>query len=285
MELITFLIIGALAGFAAGLFGVGGGTIIVPLLFIVFTQMGYSPDNIMHLALGTSLATIIVTSISSLMAHNKKGAVMWPVFKNLAPGLAIGCFLGAGIAGQISGLYLQLIVGVFLLWVAYRMFAKAKKPITTNAASGTNTNTDNDTDSPHAHAALPAKSKQLAAGGVIGVASAIFGIGGGSLTVPYLTRYNVVMQKAVGTSAACGLPIAIAGALGYMVFGTQAQIDVPNTIGFVHIYAFLGISIMSFFTAKVGAKVAHMLSPSLLKKCFSVLLFVVGFYFLYKGLF
>ena len=276
MELIIFLIIGALAGFAAGLFGVGGGTIIVPLLFIVFTQMGYSPDNIMHLALGTSLATIIVTSISSLMAHNKKGAVMWPVFKNLAPGLAIGCFLGAGIAGQVSGLYLQLIVGVFLLWVAYKMFFGGKKQVAnpaTNSSSADDANTQ-----------LPSKPQQLAAGGVIGIASAIFGIGGGSLTVPYLTRYGVVMQKAVGTSAACGLPIAIAGALGFMFFGMQQRIDVPNTIGFVHIYAFLGISIMSFFTAKLGAKVAHILSPELLKKCFSVLLTVVGCYFLYKGL-
>ena len=276
MELIVFLIIGALAGFAAGLFGVGGGTIIVPLLFIVFTQMGYSPDNIMHLALGTSLATIIVTSISSLMAHNKKGAVMWPVFKNLAPGLAIGCFLGAGIAGQISGLYLQLIVGVFLLWVAYKMFFGGKKQVAnpaTNSSSADDANTQ-----------LPSKPRQLAAGGVIGIASAIFGIGGGSLTVPYLTRYGVVMQKAVGTSAACGLPIAIAGALGFMIFGMQQQVNVPNTIGFVHIYAFLGISIMSFFTAKVGAKVAHMLSPQLLKKCFALLLFVVGCFFLYKAL-
>ncbi len=93
MELIIFLAIGALAGFAAGLFGVGGGTIIVPLLFIVFTQMDYSPDVIMHLALGTSLATIVVTSISSLMAHHKNGAVIWPVFKNLALPMAIGCFL------------------------------------------------------------------------------------------------------------------------------------------------------------------------------------------------
>lgn len=276
MELIIFLIIGALAGFAAGLFGVGGGTIIVPLLFIVFTQMGYSPDNIMHLALGTSLATIIVTSISSLMAHNKKGGVIWPVFKNLAPGLVIGCFLGAGIAGQISGLYLQLIVGVFLLWVAYKMVFGGKKPLTdhVNDVGGAN----------HPDVALPSKPKQLAAGGIIGIASAIFGIGGGSLTVPYLTRYGVVMQKAVGTSAACGLPIAIAGALGFMVFGMQQQVDVPNTIGFVHIYAFLGISIMSFFTAKLGAKVAHMLSPELLKRCFAILLTVVGFYFLYKGL-
>ena len=278
MELIIFLIIGALAGFAAGLFGVGGGTIIVPLLFIVFTQMGYSPDNIMHLALGTSLATIIITSISSLMAHNKKGAVMWPVFKNLTPGLVIGCFLGAGIAGQISGLYLQLIVGVFLLWVAYKMFFGGKKPIASNPVTSDINNTASD------NTVLPSKPKQLAAGGVIGIASAIFGIGGGSLTVPYLTRYGVVMQKAVGTSAACGLPIAIAGALGFMIFGMQQQVNVPNTIGFVHIYAFLGISSMSFFTAKLGAKVAHILSPELLKKCFAVLLTVVGCYFLYKGL-
>ncbi len=279
MELLIFLIIGALAGFAAGLFGVGGGTIIVPLLFIVFTQMDYSPDNVMHLALGTSLATIIITSISSLMAHNKKGAVMWPVFKNLAPGLAIGCFLGAGIAGQLSGLYLQLIVGVFLLWVAFNMFTGGKKKVASNTNGASDTNNASNID-----VGLPSKPKQLAAGGVIGIASAIFGIGGGSLTVPYLTRYGVVMQKAVGTSAACGLPIAIAGALGFMFFGMQQQVDVPNTIGFVHIYAFLGISIMSFFTAKVGAKVAHMLSPELLKKCFSVLLFAVGFFFLYKGL-
>lgn len=268
MELIIFLIIGALAGFAAGLFGVGGGTIIVPLLFIVFTQMGYSPDNIMHLALGTSLATIIVTSISSLMAHNKKGAVMWSVFKNLTPGMAVGCFFGAAIAGWLSGVHLQLIVGLFLLWVAYNMFMGGKKQTNTAVTQ----------------MALPSTPKQLAAGGVIGIASAIFGIGGGSLTVPYLTRYGVVMQKAVGTSAACGLPIAIAGALGFMVFGIQQQVDVPNTIGFVHIYAFLGISVMSFFTAKIGAKVAHRLSPQLLKKCFAVLLFVVGCFFLYKGL-
>ncbi len=276
MEILIFLIIGALAGFAAGLFGVGGGTIIVPLLFIVFTQMDYPADNVMHLALGTSLATIIITSISSLMAHNKKGAVLWPVFKNLTPGLALGCFFGAGIAGQISGLYLQLIVGVFLLWVAFNMFIGGKKKVASHATTISETN--------NANPDLPSKPKQLAAGGVIGIASAIFGIGGGSLTVPYLTRYNVVMQKAVGTSAACGLPIAIAGALGFMIFGLQEDVNVPNTIGFVHIYAFLGIASMSFFTAKLGAKVAHILSPEILKKCFSVLLFVVGLYFLYKGL-
>lgn len=265
MELIVFLIIGALAGFAAGLFGVGGGTIIVPLLFIVFTQMGYGPDVIMHLALGTSLATIVVTSISSLMAHHKNGAVLWPVFKNLAPGMAIGCFAGAGIAGLLSGLHLQLIVGVFLIWVAYTMFSGAKKQVDPNQV-------------------LPTNRQQRLAGAGIGIASAIFGIGGGSITVPYLSRYGVVMQKAVGTSAACGLPIAIAGALGFMFFGMKQHIGIANTIGFVHIYAFLGISVMSFFTAKFGAKTAHALSPVVLKKCFAVLLIIVGSFFIFKGI-
>ncbi|AXQ22360.1 sulfite exporter TauE/SafE family protein [Acinetobacter wuhouensis] len=264
MELIIFLIIGTFAGFVAGLFGVGGGTIIVPLLYIVFSQMGYDPDVVMHLALGTSLATIIVTSISSLMAHQKKDGIIWSVFRNLAPGMALGCFLGAGIAGWLSGLHLQMIVGVFLLWVAYTMFMGSKKIVD-------NTKT------------LPSTSAQIGAGVGIGIASAIFGIGGGSITVPYLTHYGVVMQKAVGTSAACGLPIAIAGALGFMLFGMNAQVNVPNTIGYIHVYAFLGISIMSFFTAKFGAKAAHALSPAVLKKCFAVLLLCVGSFFLVKG--
>ena len=115
------------------------------------------------------------------------------------------------------------------------------------------------------------------------MASAIFGIGGGSLTVPYLNRHGVVMQKAVATSAACGLPIAVAGALGFMWFGHQAEVNVPNTIGYIHVYAFFGIALMSFITAKFGAKVAHLLSPAMLKKCFAGLLVVVGLYFIYQG--
>ena len=265
MELIIFLAIGAIAGFTAGIFGIGGGLIIVPLLYVVFTQMDYEPDVIMHMALGTSLATIIVTSISSSIAHHRNGAVIWSVFRNLAPGLVIGSFLGAGIAGLLSGANLQLIIGVFVIWVAYKMLIGSKHVI-------------------DQHSVLPSAFKQFSAGAGIGVASAIFGIGGGSLTVPYLNHYGVVMQRAVGTSAACGLPIAIAGAFGFIFFGIKEQINVPNTIGFIHIYAFLGISIMSFFTAKLGAKAAHTLSPVMLKKCFAVLLFTVGCFFLIKGL-
>ena len=197
MELIIYLLIGAIAGFAAGLFGVGGGLIIVPILFIVFTQLNYDPAIIMHMAVGTSLATIIVTSISSVSAHHKKGAVMWSVFRNLAPGLVAGSFLGAGIADYMSGQGLQLLIGFFAVWVAFKMFKGAHVAVDPAQT-------------------LPSKPMQLAAGGGIGIASAIFGIGGGSLTVPYLNRHGVVMQKAVATSAACGLPIAVAGALGFM---------------------------------------------------------------------
>ncbi len=265
MELIIYLLIGAIAGFAAGLFGVGGGLIIVPILYIVFTQMNYDPNVIMHIAVGTSLATIIVTSISSVTAHHKKGAVLWSVFRNLAPGLVAGSFLGAGIADLMTGQHLQLVIGVFAVWMAYKMFKGAHAVV-----------------DPNRH--LPSAALQLAAGGGIGVASAIFGIGGGSLTVPYLNRHGVVMQKAVATSAACGLPIAVAGALGFIWFGAKEQVDVPNTIGYVHVYAFFGISVMSFITAKFGAKVAHRLSPAMLKKCFAGLLVVVGCYFIYKGL-
>lgn len=265
MELIIYLLIGAIAGFAAGLFGVGGGLIIVPILYVVFTQMHYDPSIIMHMALGTSLATIIVTSISSVSAHHKKGAVLWQVFRNLAPGLALGAFLGAGIADYLSGQGLQLLIGCFAIWVAFKMFRGAGVAVDPQRR-------------------MPSAPMQLAAGGGIGIASAIFGIGGGSLTVPYLNRHGVVMQKAVATSAACGLPIAVAGALGFMWFGKQADVAVPNTIGYVHIYAFIGISVMSFITAKLGAKVAHMLSPAMLKKCFACLLTAVGSYFMYQGL-
>ncbi|AOA57426.1 sulfite exporter TauE/SafE family protein [Acinetobacter larvae] len=264
MELIIYLAIGAIAGFAAGLFGVGGGLIIVPILYVVFTQQGYDPAVIMHLALGTSLATIMVTSISSVMAHQKRGAILWSVFKNLAPGLVVGAFLGAAIADKLPSAVLQLIIGLFACWVAYRMFKGAQQAQSISQQ-------------------LPSTGKQLFAGTGIGIASAIFGIGGGSLTVPYLSKNGVVMQKAVATSAACGLPIAIAGALGFMVFGRSQAIAMPHTIGYVHLYAFIGISVMSFITAKFGAKVAHALSPAKLKKCFAVMLLCIGTYFIVQA--
>ncbi|MEB3767496.1 sulfite exporter TauE/SafE family protein [Acinetobacter sp. MD2] len=266
MELIIYLAIGAIAGFTAGLFGVGGGLIIIPMLYVVFSQQQYAPDVIMHLAVGTSLATIMVTSVSSIMAHHKRGAVLWSVVARFAPGLVVGSFLGAGIAHILSGRSLQLLIGLFSIWVASRMFLGANVAVDT---------------SKH----LPSPLQQGMAGGVIGTASAIFGIGGGSLTVPYLNHYGVVMQKAVATSAACGFPIAVAGALGFIFFGHEANLELPHTWGYVHLYAFFGISCMSFLTAKLGAKVAHALPASVLKRCFSALLCSIGAYFIYQGIF
>lgn len=265
MELLIYLAIGAVAGFSAGLFGIGGGLIIVPILYLVFLQMGYDASVLMHMALGTSLATIVVTSLSSVSAHHKKGAVMWHVFRNFLPGLLLGAFLGAGVAGRLSGDVLQLIIGLFALYIAYKMFRGAATKVD---------------ESRH----LPSVAVQGLVGGVIGVASAIFGIGGGSLTVPYLNRCGVVMQKAIATSAACGLPIALAGAIGFMFFGEQVSGDLKNSIGYVHIYAFIGISVMSFVTAKLGAKVAHALSPVLLKKSFAIYLCLIGIYFIYHSI-
>lgn len=265
MELIIYLAIGAVAGFSAGLFGIGGGLIIVPILYLVFLQMGYDPAVIMHMALGTSLATIVVTSFSSVTAHHKKGAVLWSVFCNFLPGLLLGSFLGAGIAGRMSAELLQLVIGLFVMYMAYKMFRGAATQVD---------------ESKH----LPAAPVQMLVGGGIGLASAIFGIGGGSLTVPYLNRCGVVMQKAIATSAACGLPIALSGAIGFMFFGEQAQEHIENAIGYVQIYAFLGISVMSFVTAKLGAKAAHALSPILLKKSFAIYLVFIGIYFIYQSI-
>lgn len=265
MELLIYLAIGAVAGFSAGLFGIGGGLIIVPILYLVFLQMGYDASVLMHMALGTSLATIVVTSLSSVSAHHKKGAVLWTVFRNFLPGLLVGAFLGAGVAGRLSGDVLQLIIGLFVLYMAYKMFRGAATQVDSSRQ-------------------LPSAPVQTLVGGIIGVASAIFGIGGGSLTVPYLNRCGVVMQKAIATSAACGLPIALSGAIGFMFFGEQASGDLKNSIGYVQIYAFFGISVMSFVTAKLGAKAAHALSPVLLKKSFAIYLFLIGVYFIYHGI-
>lgn len=261
---MLYLGLGAVAGLIAGLFGVGGGLVIVPVLLWAFTAQGYDPTHLTHLAVGTSLATIMVTSVSSVYAHHRRGAVRWPLVWHLAGGLLLGAFLGARVADLLPAQWLQAVIGCFALWVAWRMFAGP-------------------TQTAHTVETLPPVSAQVGAGGVIGVASAIFGIGGGSLTVPYLTRYGVPMQQAVATSSACGFPIALSGALGFVVFGANATHLPAGSWGFVHVPAFIGISIASLITAQWGAKLAHHLPAPLLKRLFSILLLIVGLVFLYKS--
>lgn len=256
MLYVWFVIAGAFAGVCAGLFGIGGGMIIVPALVWIFTAYHFPPEVVTHLAVGTSLATIIITSISSLTAHHKRGGVRWEVWRSMALGLVIGSLVGAGIADRINGQALQALIGIGALLVALKMLFFSNKE--------------------QLGKPLPPKGVQFGAGTGIGMASSIFGIGGGSLTVPFLNWAGLPMKQAVGTSAACGLPIAIAGALGFAWFG-QDVVNLPKgTIGFVHIIGFFCISAASFITAKFGAKLAHQLPAATLKKSFGVLLIFAG---------
>jgi uncharacterized membrane protein YfcA len=259
MEFLLYLVLGGFAGVLAGLFGVGGGIIIVPVLVFSFTAQGFDAEALTHLAVGTSLATIVFTSINSVRAHHSVGAVRWAVFAWLTVGIVLGSGLGTLTASYIAGPHLQKIIGVFALLVSAQMALDLK---------------------PKARREIPGKPGLTLAGLVIGWASAIFGIGGGSLTVPFLTWRSLSMQQAVATSAACGFPIAVASTLSFMILGWHDPLLPPHSLGFVYLPALLGIALTSMFFARFGARLAHKLSPRLLKRLFAALLFCVGLNFL-----
>ncbi|MGE0080033.1 MAG: sulfite exporter TauE/SafE family protein [Thiohalomonadaceae bacterium] len=254
-EFLPYLFIGAFAGTIAGLLGVGGGLLIVPALALLLPARGVAPDVVMHLALGTSLATIVLTSVSSVTAHHRRGAVLWPVFARLTPGILAGAWLGATVAHALPAGTLRLVFGIFALLVALQMGFGAKPP---------------------PQRVLPGSAGLGAAGGVIGFVSAIVGIGGGSLTVPFLVWCNTPMRAAVATSAAVGLPIAVAGAAGYVFMGLSHP-DLPSAaVGYVHLPALLGISLASVLFAPLGARLAHAVPAASLKRFFAVFLAVLG---------
>lgn len=260
MEFVLYLFLGALAGLMAGLFGVGGGMVIVPVLVFSFTLQGFAPEVLTHLAVGTSLATIVFTSINSVLAHQRKGAVRWPLVTWMTLGIVVGAVLGSLTADAIKGPMLQKIIGVFAIMMAVQMAFELM---------------------PRASGDVPGKPGLSFAGVVIGWASAIFGIGGGSLTVPFLSWRSVPMQQAVATSAACGLPIAIAGALSFMVVG-WGNAQLPEwSFGYVYLPAMVGIAVTSMYFARHGANLAHRLSPKVLKRLFALLLLCVGINFLF----
>ncbi|MEH6649682.1 MAG: sulfite exporter TauE/SafE family protein [Motiliproteus sp.] len=255
MLLLSYLILGACAGTIAGLFGIGGGLIIVPVLVFSFELQGMSPEVLTHVAVGTSLATIVVTSISSIRSHHHKQGVRWDLFKPMAVGIVIGAVVGVKLAGQLSGPALQLLIGCFAILIAIQMgFGLKPKP----------------------HRQVPGKAGLGVVGGVVGCGSAIFGIGGGSMTTPYLSWCNVRIQHAIGTSAACGLPISLAGALMNIEQGWQHPGLMEWSLGYIYLPAFLGIVITSAVFAGFGAKLAHRLPERTLKRAFAVLLLVVG---------
>ena len=259
---ILYLCLGAVAGIVSGLFGLGGGVVIVPILIFTFSAQNFSPEVLTHMAIGTSLATIAVTSISSVASHHKHGLVIWPVALWLSPGIVVGAALGASFAISITGLFLQFTFGIFLCCVALVMAIPSKSSLVV---------------------AMPGYIGRSFIGSVIGFFSSLFGIGGGSLSVPYFSWTQMPMRNAVATSAACGLPIALSGAIVYTVQGLGSQELPDKTIGFVYAPAFFGIIVASVFFAKVGARLAYQLPSEILKKCFSLLLLLIGIHFIWKN--
>lgn len=257
--LLGYLALGAAAGTMAGLFGVGGGLIIVPALVVAFGLQGVAPEVIMHLAVGTSLATIVVTGASSAWAHHQKGSIHREWFLALLPGLLLGAIGGVFVAGALSGGVLGTLFGLFVIAVAVRMVLD-RGPVPGSVA--------------------PGRAGMALAGGVIGGVSALFGIGGGTLCVPWLTRCGAQMTRAVGTSAACGIPIALFGAATFAVVGWGNPQLPAGATGFVMWPAFLGIVLASVPFARLGARLAHRLPARVLKLAFAALLTLVGLRFL-----
>jgi len=242
---ISYIGLGVIAGFIAGLLGVGGGLIIVPALILIFQSNYFNPNIIVHLAIGTSLATIIFTYLSSIYTHNvTHKAVRWDIVKKLTPGIIVGAFFGAIIAESISAKILQQFFGIFELFVAVQMALNIK---------------------PHSSRSLPGNTGILTAGTGIGTISSIVGIGGGTLTVPFLVWCNVKMQQAVATSSDCGLPIAGEGCVGFVITGWNESNLPENSLGYVYWPAFITIVISSMLLAPLGAWLAHRLAAAKLK--------------------
>lgn len=253
--LLAYLVLGVLTGLLAGLFGIGGGAVMVPVLTVMFAAQGFAPEYVVHLALGTSMATIIPTSLSSLNAHHKHGAVLWSAVRGLAPGILLGTFAATFLAAMLSPRPLAVFFCVFMSYVAAQMILNRK---------------------PSPSRQLPGALGLASVGAGIGSISALVAIGGGTMTVPFLTWCNVRLQTAIGTSAAVGLPIALAGATGYLINGWGTAGLPDHTLGFVYWPAVLAMAAASLFSAPLGAKLAHKLPVATLKKLFAALIIVLA---------
>ena len=257
-------LLGICTGFLAGLLGIGGGMIMVPFITLIMGHRGVAPDLSVKIAIATSMATIIFTSISSVQAHHKRGAVRWDLVKGLAPGIVAGSMLGSlGVFALLKGSSLAIVFGLFVGFSATQMFLD-KKPKPTRQ--------------------MPGAAGQFAAGSGIGFLSGLVGAGGGFISVPFMTWCNVAIHNAVATSAALGFPIAVANVLGYIVSGQHVQNLPAGSFGYIWLPALVVIAVCSVFTAPLGAKAAHNLPVARLKRVFASILYLLGAYMLYKGL-
>jgi uncharacterized membrane protein YfcA len=253
--LLVYLAVGAIAGILAGLLGIGGGLVIVPMLVFCFSWQGIAPETIMHLALGTSMASIIFTSVSSFRAHHRLGAVHWDVVRRITAGILVGTFLGSCFAARMSTHFLKGFFVCFLYYVAVQMLT-GKKPKPSRR--------------------LPGTAGMFAMGNLIGAVSSLVGIGGGTLSVPFMIWCNIPVHHAIGTSAAIGFPIAIAGTIGYIANGLSATHLDQGMIGYLYLPALAGIVLASVLTAPLGVRLAHRLPVGRLKKIFAFLLLAVA---------
>lgn len=270
MSLLDPLLIAELAllglgtGFLAGLLGIGGGMIMVPFITLIMGQRGVAPDLAVKIAIATSMATIVFTSISSVRAHHKRGAVRWRLVGGLAPGIVAGSLVGSlGVFALLKGSALAIVFALFVGFSATQMFLD-RKPAPTRQMPGT--------------------AGQFAAGGGIGFLSGLVGAGGGFISVPFMTWCNVPIHNAVATSAALGFPIAAANVAGYVIGGAGVAGLPAGSMGYIWLPALVVIASCSVFTAPLGAKAAHSLPVAKLKRVFASVLYLLAAYMLYKGL-
>jgi uncharacterized protein len=252
---LLYPVFGSIAGVIAGLLGVGGGIVVVPILFFLFTSQGAPPEHIMQMALGTSLGSIMFTSVSSFRAHHRRGAVHWDIVRRITPGILVGTFSGAWVAAMLSTAFLKGFFALFLYYVSAQMLLNFKPKPTRR---------------------LPGRLGMFGAGGFIGVVSSFVGIGGGTLSVPFMSWCNIPVHHAIGTSAAIGFPIAVAGTLGYIVNGLKAAGLPALNLGYINLPALFGIALFSMITAPLGARLAHRLPVVTLKRVFAVFLVVTA---------
>ena len=253
---------GAIIGFLAGLLGLGGGMTMVPLLTFAFAHMGFATEHIVHLAVATATATILFTSIASTREHHRHGAVVWPVVTGMAPGIVAGSLAGPLIVGGMSTTVLATFFGLFVAAAATQILLD-RKPKPTRE--------------------LPGRAGLIAVGGGIGLISSMVGAGGAFLTVPFMAACNVSLRKCVATSAALGLPVAIAGTIGFAIAGYHASNLPPLSVGYVYMPALLAIAAGSVACAPIGARAAHRWPVKTLRRGFAFMLYALAAYMLWTA--
>jgi uncharacterized membrane protein YfcA len=251
---IEFAVIGVVAGYLAGLLGIGGGFVVVPALTLLFLRDSATAPWAIHIAVATSLATMLVTSLSSILAHHRRGAIRWPLVRALAGGLVLGAILGAVIADALRGEALVRVFGGFAILAGLQLILSRN---------------------PEGEKPLPGQPGASVVGMVIGTVSSLIGIGGGALTGPWQMWHGVRAQNAVATSAACGYPIAVAGTLSFVWLGWHGGLP-GQALGYVHLPAFAGIALTSALAAPLGAATVHRLPARLVRRIFGVFLVLVG---------